>query len=46
LGSRDVNPKLFGYWARRIKGAHLGGFILETHHDPAANANVLVVRRP
>ena len=45
LGSRGVNAKLFGYWARRLKGAHNGGFILETHHNPATNANDITVRR-
>jgi hypothetical protein len=45
LGSRAVNAKLFGYWARRVKGAHNGGFILETHHNPATNANDITVRR-
>jgi hypothetical protein len=45
LGSRGVNAKLFGYWARRLNGAHNGGFVLETKHDPAANANVITVRQ-
>jgi hypothetical protein len=45
LGSRAVNAKLFGYWARRVKGAHNGGFILETLHNPATNANDITVRR-
>jgi hypothetical protein len=44
LGSRDANAKLFGYWARRVKGARLGGFILETNHNPATNANDMTVR--
>ena len=45
LGSRDVNAKLFGYRARRLNGAHNRGFVLETEHDPAANANIITVRR-
>jgi hypothetical protein len=45
LGSRGVNAKLFGYCARRLNGAHNGGFLLETKHDPSANANVITVRR-
>ena len=45
LGSRGVNAKLFGYCARRLNGAHNGGFVLETKHDPATNANVITVRR-
>ena len=49
FGSRGVNAKLnaklFGHWARRVKGAHNGGFILEAQHDPATNANVITVRR-
>ena len=44
LGSRDVNSKLFGHWARRLSGAYNGGFLLETKHDPATNANVITVR--
>ena len=45
LGSRNVNAKSFGYWARRVSGAHNGGFVLEARHDPATNANVITVRR-
>jgi hypothetical protein len=45
LGSRGVNAKLFGYWARRLNGAHNGGFILETRHNPATNANDITVRQ-
>jgi hypothetical protein len=44
LGSKRIDGKLFGYCARRLNGAHTGGFILETRHDPAANANVITVR--
>ena len=45
LGSRDANPKLFGYWARRVKGAYIDGFVLETNHNPTANANDITVHR-
>jgi hypothetical protein len=45
LGSRDANAKIFGYWARRVKGARIEGFILETHHNPATNANDITVQR-
>ncbi len=45
LGSRDANAKVFGYWARRVKGARIGGFMLETQHNPATNANDITVRR-
>jgi hypothetical protein len=45
LGRRGVNAKLFGYWARRINGAHIGGFILGAEHDPTTNANVFKVQR-
>ena len=45
LGSRGVNAKPFGHWARRVRNAHNGGFILEAQHDPATNANVITVRR-
>jgi len=45
LGSRDANAKVFGYWARRVKGASIDGFILETHHNPATNANDITVQR-
>lgn len=43
LGSKGVNPKLFGYCARRLKGAHNGGFILEVEHDPATNSNLITI---
>jgi len=46
LGSRGgVSAKLFGYWARKVKGAHIGGFQLNVRHDPATNANAITVRR-
>jgi hypothetical protein len=45
LGSRDANAKLFGCWARRVKGALIGGYVLETHHNPTTNANDMMVRR-
>jgi hypothetical protein len=45
LGARNVNAKLFGHWARRIKGAHLGRYVLETHHDSSSNTNSLSVTR-
>ena len=45
LGSRDANAKIFGYWARRVKGARIEGFMLETHHNPATNANDITVER-
>jgi hypothetical protein len=44
LGQK-INAKLFGFWARRVKGAHLGGFVLETHHDATTNANSISVSR-
>jgi putative DNA primase/helicase len=44
LPSKGVNPKLFGFRARRLKGAHNGGFILEIEHDPATNSNLITVR--
>src|SRR4029079_16231260 len=34
LGSRGVNAKQFGYWTRRVKGAHIGGFQLDLEPDP------------
>lgn len=43
LGSRSVSAKLFGYCARRLSGAHNGGFVLETKHDPATNANTITI---
>jgi len=46
LGSHKANDaKSFGYWARRVKGARIEGFILETHHNPATNANDITVKR-
>jgi putative DNA primase/helicase len=43
LGSR--NAKQFGYWARRVKGAHIGGFQLNVERDPSTNANRISVKR-
>jgi hypothetical protein len=45
LGARNVNSKLFGHWARHLKDAHLGRFVLNTHHDAASNTNTISVKR-
>ena len=45
LGARDINAKLFGYWARRVKGSRTGGFMLETHQNPTTNANDITVSK-
>jgi putative DNA primase/helicase len=45
LGSKKVDARLFGFWARRLNGAHNGGFLLETRHNSATNANEMTVRR-
>jgi hypothetical protein len=45
LGSRRVDAKAFGYWARRVKGQHLRGFMLETHHDGGTKTNYITVRK-
>jgi hypothetical protein len=45
LGSKRVDAKSFGIWARRLDGAHNGGFLLETRHNPATNTNEITVRR-
>jgi hypothetical protein len=39
LGSRDINAKVVGYWARRVKGSRTGGFMLETRLNRATKAN-------
>jgi hypothetical protein len=43
LGARNINAKLFGYWARRVKGSRTGGFMLETHQNAATNANDITI---
>jgi hypothetical protein len=45
LGARDITAKVFGYWARRVKGSCCGGFMLETHQNPTTNANDITVRK-
>jgi hypothetical protein len=46
LGERKAtDAKTFGYWARRVKGARIEGFILDTTHNPATNANDITVQR-
>jgi hypothetical protein len=45
LGSRGVDAKRFGHWARRVDGAHIGGFQLELEPDPKTNANRISVKR-
>ena len=43
LGARDLTAKVFGYWARRVKGSRTGGFMLETHQNPTTNANDITI---
>jgi hypothetical protein len=43
LGARDINAKLFGYWARRVKGFRTGGFMLETHHNTTTKSNDITI---
>jgi hypothetical protein len=43
LGARDINAKLFGYWARRVKGSRTAGFMLETHHNTTTKSNDITV---
>jgi hypothetical protein len=45
LGSKRVDARSFGIWARRADGVHNGGFLVETHHNPGTNANEITVRR-
>jgi putative DNA primase/helicase len=43
LGARDINAKLFGYWARRVKGSRTAGFMLQTHHNTTTKSNDITV---
>jgi hypothetical protein len=45
LVARDITAKVFGYWARRVKGSRTGGFMLETHQNPTTNANDITVQK-
>jgi hypothetical protein len=45
LSSRDINAKIFGYWALRVKGARVEGFMLETHHNATTNSNDITVQK-
>jgi hypothetical protein len=45
LGARDINAKIFGYWALRVKGARLEGVMLETHHNTTTNSNDISVQK-
>ena len=42
---RDVNARLFGYWALRVKKAPIGGLLLATNRNSAKNANDITVQR-
>lgn len=44
LGGGGIGAQRLGTWARRVKGAHLGGYTLDTHHDRSTNANTITVR--
>jgi hypothetical protein len=43
LAARDITAKVFGYWARRVKGSLTGGFVLETHLNSTTNANDITI---
>jgi hypothetical protein len=43
LGARDLTAKVFGYWARRVKGSRTGGFMLETLQNLTTNANDITI---
>jgi hypothetical protein len=45
LGARDLTPKVVGYWARRMRGARTGGYILEIQQNTTTHANDITVRR-
>jgi hypothetical protein len=46
LGERKAtDARAFGYWARRVEGARIEGFILDTTHNPTTNANDITVQR-
>jgi hypothetical protein len=45
LSSRSINAKVFGYWAIRVKGARMEGFMLETHHNTTTNANDITIQK-
>ncbi len=45
LIGRDINAKVFGYWALRVKGARVEGFMLETHHNSTTNSNDITVQK-
>jgi hypothetical protein len=45
LSSRNINAKIFGYWALRVKGARMEGFMLETHHNTTTNANDITIQK-
>jgi putative DNA primase/helicase len=45
LGPRDIHAKIFGYWALRVKGVRMEGFMLETHHNTTTNSNDITVQK-
>jgi putative DNA primase/helicase len=45
FGSRGVSAKLFGHWARRVRGAHTNGFQLHVQPDAASNTNIINITK-
>ena len=45
VGSRGVDAKQFGYWARRVKVHILVASNLDLEPDPKTNANCISVKR-
>jgi hypothetical protein len=45
LGSKRVDARAFGMWARQLDGAHNGGFLLTTQHNKATNTNEITMSR-
>jgi hypothetical protein len=46
FGSKPINAKLLGYWAKRIENAFVEGFVLRRQTDPHSKSNQIKVEAP
>ena len=45
FGRGKVSTKAFGHWARRVKGAYIGGFVLDVQRDAHTKTSVFAIQK-
>jgi putative DNA primase/helicase len=45
LGRSALTAKVVGYWARRVNGARIDGYLLETHQNSKTHTNEITIKQ-